>query len=146
MSNKDFYKKFEELLNEIFGDRTKPTTPIESFFDHINYEDLRPDFSKFRNSVRKTKDGLVTSFYFVINPDGEWSVPNKNLKTNLQTKLDECIKNQDYEQAAKIRDEIKELGNNSNRVKELKRELELVIEKQDFERAIEIRDELKKIN
>jgi protein-arginine kinase activator protein McsA len=60
--------------------------------------------------------------------------------------LNECIKNQDFEQAAKIRDEIKELKKNKGKIDTLKKEMELAIEKQDFERAIEIREELKKIN
>ena len=35
MSNKEFYKKFEQILNEVFGDRPKSMTPLESFFDKI---------------------------------------------------------------------------------------------------------------
>ena len=69
-----------------------------------------------------------------------------NAKTDLKDKLEECVKNQDFEQAAKLRDQIRDLEKNSNRINELKQELELAVEKQDFERAIELRDELKKIN
>ena len=146
MSNKEFYKRFEQMLSEIFGDMKKPSTPFESFMDNLNYDDLNTDLNKLRNSVRKTKDGFVTSFYYVISPDNKWSAPEKTLKRDLQAKLDECVKNQDFEQAAKLRDEIKNLENNSSRIKMLKKEMELAIEKQDFERAIEIRDELKTIN
>jgi protein-arginine kinase activator protein McsA len=142
----DFYKKFEKLLDEIFGGKHKPSTPFESFLENLKYDELNNDFSKLRNSVRKTKDGIITSIHFVINPDIKWSASNVNNKKDLETKLNECIKNQDFEQAAKIRDEIKELKKNTSKTEILKKELEIAIEKQDFERAIEIRDELKKIN
>jgi protein-arginine kinase activator protein McsA len=82
----------------------------------------------------------------VINPNTKWSASNSNTKRDLETKLNECIQNQDFEQAAKIRDEIKELQKNKGKIETLKKEMEIAIEKQDFERAIEIRDELKKIN
>jgi len=144
--DKDFYKKFEKILDEIFGGKHKPSTPFESFLENLKYDDLDTDFSKLRNSVRKTKDGIITSIHFVINPNTQWSAPNFKTKKDLESKLDECIKNQDFEQAAKIRDEIKELQKNKGRIETLKKEMELAIEKQDFERAIEIREELKKIN
>ena len=142
--DKDFYKRFEQMLNDIFGEKSKPSTPFETFFENMKNDEV--DFSKFRNSVRRTKDGIVTTFYYIINPDGIWSAPEKNAKTDLKDKLEECVKNQDFEQAAKLRDQIRDLEKNSNRINELKQELEVVIEKQDFERAIELRDELKKIN
>ena len=148
----DFYKKFEKLLDEIFGGKHKPSTPFESFLENLKYDELNNDFSKLRNSVRKTKDGIITSIHFVINPDIKWSASNVNNKKDLETKLNECIKNQDFiknkifEKEEKIRDEIKEQKKNTSKTEILKKELEIAIEKQDFERAIEIRDELKKIN
>ena len=142
----DFYKKFEKILDEIFGGKHKPTIPFESFLENLKYDDIDTDFSKLRNSVRKTKDGIITSIHFVINPNTKWSASNSNTKRDLETKLNECIQNQDFEQAAKIRDEIKELEKNKGKIETLKKEMEIAIEKQDFERAIEIRDELKKIN
>lgn len=142
--DKDFYKRFEQMLNDIFGEKNKPSTPFETFFENMKNDEV--DFSKFRNSVRRTKDGIVTTFYYIINPDGSWSAPEKNTKTDLKDKLEECVKNQDFEQAAKLRDQIRDLEKNSNRINELKQELKLAVEKQDFERAIELRDELKKIN
>jgi protein-arginine kinase activator protein McsA len=133
-------------LDEIFGGKHKPTIPFESFLENLKYDDIDTDFSKLRNSVRKTKDGIITSIHFVINPNTKWSASNSNTKRDLETKLNECIQNQDFEQAAKIRDEIKELQKNKGKIETLKKEMEIAIEKQDFERAIEIRDELKKIN
>lgn len=142
--DKDFYKRFEQMLNDIFGEKSKPSTPFETFFENMKNDEV--DFSKFRNSVRRTKDGIVTTFYYIINPDGSWSAPEKNTKRDLKTKLEECVKNQDFEQAAKLRDEIRDLEKNGVRINQLKKELDIAILAQNFERAIEIRDELKKIN
>ena len=142
--DKDFYKRFEQMLNDIFGEKSKPSTPFETFFENIKNDEV--DFSKFRNSVRRTKDGFVTTFYYIINPDGGWSAPEKNAKTDLKDKLEECVKNQDFEQAVKLRDQIKDLEKNGVKINQLKKELDIAILDQNFERAIEIRDELKKIN
>ena len=60
--------------------------------------------------------------------------------------MDQCIKDQNFERAAIIRDEIKKLTENKSKISELQQELEKVIQEQNFERAIQIRDELKKIN
>jgi protein-arginine kinase activator protein McsA len=64
----------------------------------------------------------------------------------LQKELDYSIKEQDFERAAILRDDIKNLTKNKSKVADLQKELEKVIQEQNFERAIEIRDELKKIN
>jgi protein-arginine kinase activator protein McsA len=146
MSNRDFLKKFDEILQEFFSEvKSKPSTPFQSFSENLNYDNFNSDFSKFRNSVRKTKDGIITTIYYVIGDDNKWSSGNNNLK-ELQKELDECIKKEDFEKAVELRDKIKNLKSNSTKIENLKKEMEIAIEEQNFERAIEIRDELKKIN
>jgi excinuclease UvrABC helicase subunit UvrB len=144
MNSKDFYKKFEEILNEIFSqDNQKFNAPMDGFFKGLKSEDISKEIKKYRNSVRKSSDGLFTTISFVFtNPP----FSDKSEINELKSKLDECILNQDFEDAAKLRDKIKELENNSSKVKDLKKELDVAIKEQNFERAIEIRDELKKIN
>jgi protein-arginine kinase activator protein McsA len=147
MSNRDFLKKFDEILQEIFGEvKGNPSTPFQSFSDNLNYDNLNSDFSKFRNSVRKTKDGIVTTIYYVIGDDNKWTSANDNNLKNLQKELDECIKNEDFEKAVVLRDKIKNFKNNSTKIENLKKEMDIAIKEQNFEKAIEIRDELKKIN
>ena len=82
--DKDFYKKFEKILDEIFGGKHKPSIPLESFLDNLKYDELNTDFSKLRNSVRKTKDGIITSIHFVINPNTKWSASNSNTRRDLE--------------------------------------------------------------
>lgn len=149
MPDKEFYKRFEELLNEIFGGRKRPMTPMDTFLDNLNNNQNGDDFGKWRKYVRTPKDGVFTSIYFTINgdkPNKEWSAPEKESVDELHKQLNECIKSQNFEEAAKLRDKIIELKDTSTKITKLKKELEIVISEQNFERAIEIRDELKRIN
>jgi excinuclease UvrABC helicase subunit UvrB len=142
MSNKEFSKRFEEILKDLFGEK-----PLGSFFDKIELTDNVNDFKKF---MKTSKDGLFTSIVYVFNPESDFKksneYPHQKVVSSLQKELDECIKEQDFERAAILRDEIKNLTKNKSKVVELQKELEMVIQEQNFERAIEIRDELKKIN
>lgn len=146
MSNKEFYKKFEEMLKDIFGEKNKPITPMESFFDNVKYDKFTDDLGEWKRTIRTSKDGLFTSVQWVLDSGSSWSAPEKDEVKNLQKKLDNHIRRQEFEEAAKLRDKIKELQSSSSKIKDLKKELEEVIKVQNFERAIEIRDELKKIN
>lgn len=150
MSNKEFNKKFEEILKELFGDRFRPITPLESFFDKVRFEDFNGNMDEWKKFIKKSKDGLFTSFIYVYEPDDVSEKTNykthRKISDILQKELDQCIKEQNFERAAILRDEIKNLTKNKSKIDELKRELDMVIQEQNFERAIEIRDELKKIN
>jgi len=144
MNSKDFYKRFEEILNEIFNqDNQKFNTPMDGFLKGLNPDDISKEIKKYRKSIKESNDGLFTTISFIFtNPPFN----DKSEVNELKSKLDECVSNQDFEEAARLRDKIKELENNSSKVKDLKKELDIAIKEQNFERAIEIRDELKKIN
>jgi len=148
MSNKEFSRKLEVLLKEIFGDMSKPNSPMGSFFDNIKYDKLNNEFSDIRKTVREGKDGIFTTIYYVLNGDNnsKWSAPEKTTIKDLEKELDECVKVQNYEKAMELRDKIKNLKNNSSKIERLKKEMEIAVYEQNFEKAIEIRDELKKIN
>lgn len=154
MSNKEFNKKFEEILKDLFGDRFRPITPMESYFDKVSFDDLSENIDNWKRFIKKSKDGLFTSFIYVYNPeevneDTTDKIKVKSLQKRvnaLQKELEHCISEQNFERAAEIRDEIKNISENKSKINELKNELEKVIQEQNFERAIEIRDELKKIN
>jgi excinuclease UvrABC helicase subunit UvrB len=149
MSNRDFARRFEDLLKEIFGDMNKPNSPMGSFFDNIKYDKLSDELSDIRKTAREGKDGIFTTIYYVLNTDdkgSKWKAPEKNQIKDLEKQLDVCIKNQEFEKAAELRDKIKNLKNNSTKIENLKKEMDIAIKEQNFERAIEIRDELKTIN
>jgi excinuclease UvrABC helicase subunit UvrB len=149
MNKKDFAKKFEDLLKEIFGDISKPNSPMGSFFDNIKYDKLDNDWVDMRKSVRDGKNGIITTIYYVLNNDDKntkWKTLEKNELQTLEKQLELCVKNQAFEKAVELRDKIKNLKNNSSKIDNLKKEMEIAIKEQNFERAIEIRDELKTLN
>lgn len=63
----------------------------------------------------------------------------------LKTKLEKCVKEQNFEQAVKLRDQIKLLEKNHTKINELQNKLQKVVSEQDFEKAIELRDEIKSL-
>jgi len=149
MNKKDFAKKFEDLLKEIFGDISKPNSPMGSFFDNIKYDKLDNDWVDMRKSVRDGKNGIITTIYYVLNNDDKntkWKTLEKNELQTLEKQLELCVKNQAFEKAVELRDKIKNLKNSSSKIDNLKKEMEIAIKEQNFERAIEIRDELKTLN
>ena len=146
MNNKEFSKKFEEILKDLFGE--KPLTRFDSFFDKVRNEDISENIGDWKTFIKTSKDGLFTSVLYVFNPieESQELFDNKKKIKSLQRELDECVKEQNFERAAVLRDEIKKISENKSRINELQKELEQAIQEQNFERAIEIRDELKKIN
>jgi len=63
----------------------------------------------------------------------------------LNIKLDRAIEMEDFEEAVKLRDQIKNLGTNQEEIEKLELELKESIKEQNFEKSIEIRDQLKKL-
>ena len=64
----------------------------------------------------------------------------------LKTQLSDAVEIQDYETAAKIRDQIKKIESNKEKIEEIKTKLDESIKSQDFESSIKYRDKLKKLN
>lgn len=63
----------------------------------------------------------------------------------LRTDLEEAVSAEDYQGAAGLRDQIKELEG-SNPVRSLKAQLQAAVEAQDYPEAIRCRDELQKLS
>jgi protein-arginine kinase activator protein McsA len=66
-------------------------------------------------------------------------------KDELKMKLNKAIEDENFEDAVKLRDELKNLEVNQKEVEKLELELNQAIRTQNFERAIELRDELKNL-
>lgn len=64
---------------------------------------------------------------------------------NLQKDLQQAVEKQDFEKAAKLRDQIKQIEANKEKIGEIQSKLNEVVKKQDYESAIKYRDELKKL-
>ena len=116
-----FYKR--NLFDEIFKE-------FESMFDNRN-----TTFTKIGDNgfIMRYTSGPM----FETNDTDEI--------VDLKQQLEECVENQDFEKAVEIRDRIKSLEKNGEKLKELETKLQKSISKQDFEEAIKLRDEIKSL-
>ena len=126
--------------------------------NNFNFDDLMARYNKMMEEINKL-DWTTNSFE---SPDGNYKytsyvkvfdlsdLDNDNSKEMdkeeyLKIKLERAIEMEDFEQAVKLRDQIKNLGTNQEQIEKLELELKKSIKEQNFERSIEIRDLLKKL-
>jgi protein-arginine kinase activator protein McsA len=64
---------------------------------------------------------------------------------DLKKQLESAVEKQDYESAAELRDKIKSIESNKEKIKGLESKLNDSVKNQDFESAIKYRDEIKKL-
>lgn len=125
---------------------------------NFNFDDLMARHNKMMEEINKL-DWTTNSFE---SPDGNYKytryvkvfdlsdLDNDNSKEMdkeeyLKIKLERAIEMEDFEQAVKLRDQIKNLGTNQEQIEKLELELKKSIEEQNFEKSIEIRDQLRKL-
>lgn len=126
--------------------------------NNFNFDDLMARYNKMMEELNKL-DWTTNSFE---SPDGNYKytsyvkvfdlsdLDNDNSKEMdkeeyLKIKLERAIEMEDFEQAVKLRDQIKNLGTNQEQIEKLELELKKSIEEQNFEKSIEIRDQLRKL-
>ena len=126
--------------------------------NNFNFDDLMARYNKMMEEINKL-DWTTNSFE---SPDGNYKytsyvkvfdlsdLDNDNSKEMdkeeyLKIKLERAIEMEDFEQAVKLRDQIKNLGTNQEQIEKLELELKKSIEEQNFEKSIEIRDQLRKL-
>jgi protein-arginine kinase activator protein McsA len=83
----------------------------------------------------------VTTIYKTSSETNKPSSETLDLKKQLES----AVEKQDYESAAKLRDKIKSIESNKEKIKELELKLNDSVKNQDFESAIKYRDEIKKL-
>lgn len=133
--NRSNYKNLEELIKTFLMN-----SPFE--FKAQTKDDL-----KRPHKLRPDLDFITYTNYLFSKKQTKtkWEAA-KSSKEELQIKLNECVSNQNFEKAIKLRDQIKNLEKNDSKTNQLKKELDLAIQEQNFEKAIEIRDKIKNIN
>ena len=116
------------------------------------YDKMMEDFNKqdWETKTFESADGnyKYTSYVKVFdlsNIFDEDKSKEMNKEEYLKIKLERAIEMEDFEEAIKLREQIKNLGTNQEEIKKLELELKESIKEQNFERSIEIRDELKKL-
>ena len=134
-------------LNNLFSE-------FDSFFEDFNtplmvrgkrdVETGNDENGQWTKETFTSEDGSyqMTTIIQHVN-QGSKQTPNE--KSSLQKQLDQSVEKQDFEKAAKLRDQIKQIESNKEKIQEVQTKLDEVIKKQDFESAIKYRDELKKI-
>jgi protein-arginine kinase activator protein McsA len=132
-------------FNDLFGDFDAMFGQFESMFGGmpINSEsesgtDENGDWTK---ESYTSPDGKIFITNFVRNGSSNKSSGINSLKRKLQMAIEE----ENFEEAVKLRDEIKTYESNQDSINKLEMELKKSIEEQDFEKSIEIRDQLKKL-
>lgn len=143
-----FRKKI--TFNDLFSE-------FDSLFNDFNTLSS-PYLLKGKKNVESgtDEDGSWTKESF-ISEDGSYQITTVYKTTNkssvkpssevldLKKQLDSAVEKQDYETAAKLRDKIKLVEQNKEKIQDLESKLQETIKKQDFESAIKYRDEIKKL-
>ncbi len=90
----------------------------------------------------KSEDGSIT-FTYITNVKGNL---NKSDELDLlKQRLEMAVEEQNFEDAVELRDKIKNLEQNKEKISKLNKELEECIKTQNFEKAIELRDKIKSL-
>lgn len=140
--NRNLFDGFDSLFNDmnsIFGGFNSL-----NFNGKTNTEEGSDEHGNWVKQTFMSEDGsiMMTSVY---RTDGEPS-SGKTTKLNLlKKKLSAAIENEAFEEAIKLRDEIKKYEENSEKIAELEKQLAEKVKNQEFEDAIKLRDELKKL-
>ena len=127
---------------------------------------VNEDGTKWYRTTYSTKDGSYTQSTYVTTTGFDtntWyttptfektNTPTQKTTTNktvdstiyqLKESLNKAVENQNYEDAVRLRDEIKTYEKNTEEITSLKHQLEKAVSTHNFEDAIKFRDKIKKI-
>lgn len=135
-------------LNDLFREFDAMFGQFDSMFGGIptngKTETGTDEFGDWKKETYKSPDGgvFITSF---VRTGGNHKPTESSGITSLKKKLQIAIEEENFEEAVKLRDEIKKLESNQDEIKKIELELKKSIEEQDFEKSIELRDQLKKL-
>lgn len=135
-------------FNDIFRDFDAMFGQFDSTFginpSNLSKENGSDELGDWTKETYSSEDGsvFITNFIRTGNPS-----PNKNSSLDkLKTQLNLSIENENFEEAVKLRDQIKKFESNKEQLNKLQMELKKSILEQDFEKCIELREEIKKLN
>ena len=140
-------KKFNYLntfVKDFFNESTNFDLPFTRLFGETRTEKGSDEHGEWTKTSYDSPDGTYsfTNFIRVENPT---SVKRNPKNEKLQNLLNKAVEEQNYEEALKLRDELKKLETNKEKLFSLKSDLESAVKKQEYEKAIELRDLIKKI-
>ena len=115
------------------------------------YDKMMEDFNKqdWETNTFESPDGNYKYTRYVkvfdLSDLDKYNSKEMDKEEYLKIKLNRAIEMEDFEEAVKLRDQIKNLGTNQEEIEKLELELKESIKEQNFEKSIEIRDELRKL-
>lgn len=137
----DLLNQFDSMF-ENFDSMMSPLTPM--IVGEVKTESGTDENGNWTKHSFESEDGSMSVTSFVRT--GKPSLKKENNKlSNLKSKLETAVEKQDFEEAVRLRDEIKKLEKNKDKIESLKSELEKSIKEQNFEKSIELRDKLKSL-
>jgi excinuclease UvrABC helicase subunit UvrB len=117
------WREFDRMMDEMFN------TPMSNRgWDKKTY---------------RSPDGSISYTYMTRGINNEHK--NNELEL-LKHKLEVAIEKQEFEEAVELRDKIKSLEKNKEKISELQSKLDECVKKQEFEKAIEYRNKIKALN
>lgn len=141
MAKRRLFEDLDSLMNSLFNN------PFDPFVmrGKTNTETGKDEHGNWSKETFTSEDGMIqfTTIFRSSNnnpPHIQYTEVDK-LKKLLQKAVDE----QEFEMAVELRDRIKALEENKDKIASLENDLKEAINNQNFEKAIEIRDELKKL-
>lgn len=137
-------------FNDLFNEFDSMFSQFDSIFGGLpNNSEVEKGTDELGNWTKETfisDDGSVhvTSF---IRTSGSGNVKSNDdsVINDLKRKLKSAVESEKFEDAVKLRDQIKKYESNQEEISKLERELKKSINTQDFEKSIELRDKLKKL-
>jgi len=134
----DLFKDFNFNSDYLFYPQTDRTGNTEK----KNYSTEIGEWEK-ETFTSNDRSFVQTKIYFTPRGFEEKMMNPENM--DLKNQLRIAVENEDFEKAAELRDQIKNLEKNKEEISNLNSELQKAISEQNFERAIEIRDQLKEL-
>lgn len=145
--NRKSLKEMMDELDEILG-----TTKInlDSISDEI-VEKTEKGSNENGDWVKTTYTSPDGMFRYVITTSSHDYPKTKKPKesnelTSLRKELEKAVDSQEFEKACELRDKIKNVEANKDKIAELQSQLDKSIKEQNFEDSIKLRDKIKKLN
>ena len=141
-------------FNSFFGDLDSMFNDLNSVFNDNSYfvtgkrnvESGVDDSGEWTKESFTSDDGTYKVTTIIRNNTKGVTPQKSNSKINtLKINLEKAVEEQEFEMAAKLRDQIKSMEVNQNKIEELNTKLNDAVSNQDFEEAIKLRDQIKKL-
>lgn len=140
--NRKSLKEMMNELNEMIGDFQEPSF-IKGETKTEEGSDENGDWTK---QTFTSSDGSYHITSYVKSYGNSKKPKESNELTSLRKELEVAIESQEFEKACELRDKIKNIEINKDKIAELQSQLDKSIKEQNFEEAIKLRDKIKKLN